>query len=341
VANWNTFSSGEESPVPLSVIRFDMRAPDRPPEEVRDLYAAALAMAAWADEAGLDMLVLSEHHGAEDGYLPSPLVLGGAVAAATRRIPICVAALLVPLHHPVRLAEDLAVLDLVSGGRVSFVAGLGYRPEEYEMLDAEWSGRGRRLDECLEALLQAWTGEPFEYRGRKVCVRPRPLQQPHPLVLIGGSGPRAAERAARFGLGLFPSVRDEGLVAHYREACERQGHPPGIVALPGGPGALFVSDDPDRTWARIGPALLHDATTYASWQPPGQTSAVHSHASTVEELRAEGVYAVLTPDECVALAGELGAAGALTHHPLCGGLDPEEGWRSLELFASEVLPRIR
>lgn len=325
----------------FSVIRFDLRAPGLDPTQAQQLYAASLEMSEWADRAGFDMLVLSEHHAAPDGYLPSPLVMGAAVAARTNRIPIWVSALLVPLHDPVRLAEDIAVLDLISNGRIAVVAGLGYRPVEYALLQREWKGRGKRLDACLETMVKAWTGEPFELDGETVQVTPRPVQQPHPMVMIGGSGPAAAKRAARFGFGFFPPVGDQELVQLYLDECERLGHEPGWVGQPKGPGTLFVSEDPDRLWGRIGQHLLHDAVTYHSWQTDDIRSHVKSVATTVDELRAEGVYQILTPDECVALADELGPEGAFTHHPLCGATSPDDGWESLELFADQVLPRIR
>jgi alkanesulfonate monooxygenase SsuD/methylene tetrahydromethanopterin reductase-like flavin-dependent oxidoreductase (luciferase family) len=324
----------------LSVIRFDLRTPGMAPAEISEQFAAAIEMSAWADRQGFDMCVVSEHHATDDNYMPSPLVVGGAIAAATTRIPINVAALLVPLHDPVRLAEDVAVLDLLSGGRLSIVAGLGYRPVEYEMFEREWKGRGKRLDECLEVLLQAWTGEPFEYRGATVRVTPRPLQDPHPTLFIGGSTPAAAKRAARFGLHFFPSFGDAELGRVYREECDRLGKPPGMVVMPQGPAALFVSDDPDRLWAEIGPHLLHDASTYSAWQSEDIRSHVHSHATSIDQLRSEGVYQILTPDECVALNEEVGPFGSFTHHPLCGGTPPSVGWESLQLFADKVLPRL-
>ena len=124
--------------------------------------------------SGFDMLTLSEHHASPDGYLPSPLVLGGAMAARTKQIALWISALLLPLHDPIRLAEDLAVLDLISGGRVSLVTGLGYRPIEYAMFGKEWTRRGKLLDENLDVMIKAWTGEPFEHRGETVQVTPRP-----------------------------------------------------------------------------------------------------------------------------------------------------------------------
>jgi alkanesulfonate monooxygenase SsuD/methylene tetrahydromethanopterin reductase-like flavin-dependent oxidoreductase (luciferase family) len=327
----------------MSIIRFDMRTPGFDAAQARTQYAAALEMATWADEKGFDMLVLSEHHGSEDSYLPSPLVMAGAVAGATTRIPINIAALLVPLHDPIRLAEDIAVVDLISGGRISIVAGLGYRPVEYAMFDREWKRRGKRMDENLEVMIKAWTGESFEYEGQTVQVTPLPLQQPHPMILVGGSAEPAAKRAARFGLGLFLPLADEHLTEVYEQECRRLGKEPGMVLAPNEmqPGTLFVAEDPDKAWNELGPHLLHDAMTYKSWQTPDIRSSVSSGATTIDELRAEGVYQVLSPDECVALAGELGPFGAFTHHPLCGGTPPDLGWASLELFVDKVLPRVQ
>lgn len=326
--------------MPLSVIRFDMRQPGRSPREVQEAYATALEMSEWADQKAFDMLVLSEHHASDDGFLPSPLVFAGAVAGRTKHIPLNVAALLVPLHDPIRLAEDIAVLDLASNGRVSIVAGLGYRPVEYALLGKDWTRRGKLMDESLGTMLQAWTGEPFEHNGVTVRVMPRPVSQPHPLLLIGGSGPAAAKRAARFGFGFFPPVGDQALADLYLAECERLGRRPGIVALPAGPGTLFVADDPDRMWSEIGEYLLADAMTYASWQTDDIRSHVKAVATTVADLRAEGVYQILTPQQCLDLAAELGPMGAFTHHPLCGGTPPDQAWASLELFVDKVMPNL-
>ena len=326
--------------MPLSVIRFDMRQPGRSPAEVQQAYATALEMAGWADAKGFDLCVLSEHHASEDGFLPSPLVFAGAVAGRTTRIPINIAALLVPLHDPIRLAEDLAVLDHASRGRVSTVCGLGYRPVEYELFGRDWTRRGKRFDECLAVMIEAWKGEPFEHDGRTVLVRPRPMSQPHPMLLVGGSGEAAAKRAARFGLGFFPSIADPALVDLYTSECERLGHAPGIVALPAGPGTLFCAEDPDKLWAEIGEHLLHDARTYYRWQTDDIRSHVKAAATTVDELRAEGVYQIRTPEGCLDLARELGPTGGFTHHPLCGGTPPDAAWASLELFVDKVLPQL-
>jgi hypothetical protein len=102
-----------------------------------------------------------------------------------------------------------------------------------------------------------------------------------------------------------------------------------------------VSRDPDRTWSQIGVHLLHDASTYRSWQPGNQQSAVHSKATTVDELRAEGKYRILTPEQCVARAAERGPFTDFSLFPLCGGTPPDLAWESLTLYADEVLPALR
>lgn len=323
----------------LHMLRLDMRAPDFSPAEKQELYAAALDMAAFCDEHGFDSVVLSEHHGTDDGFLPAPLAFAGCVLGRTKRIRVGVAALLLPLHDPIRVAEDLAVLDLASGGRIGITAGLGYRPEEYAMFGKDWDGRGKLFDACLEALQQAWSGEPFTWQGRTVRLSPTPATQPHPPVFVGGMGRNAARRAVRFGLPFQPGSNNPEAFELYKELCEEKGVPAMLLA-PGETELLFVSDDPDRTWSEIGRHLLHDATTYASWQPEGQRSAVHSDATTVEELRAEGRYVIRTPEECIEKARRGGPFTAFVHYPLCGGTPPEQGWKSLKLYVEKVLPHL-
>lgn len=319
----------------MSLLRLDMRLPPGSATPREDLYAAALDMAAWADEQGFDSIILSEHHATDDGYLPSPLALAGCIAGRTRRIRIGIAALLVPLYDPVKLAEDLAVLDLASGGRVGITAGMGYRPDEYAMFGRDWDARGKLLDEWLEVLLRAWTGEPFEWQGRRIRVSPTPLTGPHPPVMVGGMGRNGARRAARFGLPFQPGSNNPDAFALYKSECARLGHTP--MLLPPGAGEMtWVSEDPDRSWRELGPHLLHDATEYASWQPEYQRSAVHSEARTVEALRAEGKYRIETPEACIERA-QASPFPVFVHFPLCGGTPPELGWRSLELYADHVL----
>ncbi|MEE1814497.1 MULTISPECIES: LLM class flavin-dependent oxidoreductase [unclassified Streptomyces] len=319
--------------MPFSVVRFNLVDPRATPESLSERYRAALAMAAYADGHGVDTVQTEEHHGVENNWLPSPFAFAGAVFGATRRIAVTVSAIIGPLHDPLRLAEDIAVLDLLSGGRLVTVAGIGYRPEEYEERGVDWGRRGKLQDLLLETLLTAWTGEPFTYQGRTVRVTPRPFTRPHPMLLVGGSSRAAARRAARLGLPFFPSAHLPELEAYYRERCAEYGTE-GWTMMPAEVTPLLhLSEDPDRTWAEHGEHFLHEARTYASWQSKDIRSAVRSAATTVAELRAEGVYRVVTPEECLALGLE-----SLVLHPLCGGMPVEEGWRSLRLFCDRVLP---
>ncbi|MGW1375596.1 LLM class flavin-dependent oxidoreductase [Streptomyces sp. NPDC002446] len=327
--------------LPVTVVRFNLVDPAPAPASLRARYRAAVEMAAFADDRGLTMIQTEEHHATANGWMPSPLTFAGAVFGATRRIGVTVSALITPLYDPLRLAEDLASLDLLSGGRLVTVAGLGYRPEEYAAHGKDWPGRGALQDEVLATLLSAWTGEPFTYQGRTVQVTPRPYTRPHPPLLIGGSSRPAARRAARLGLPLFPSAHLPGLEAYYHEQCAAFGTEGRVLQPPRQTALLHVSEDPDRTWAEYGGHLLHEARTYASWQSAGIRSAVRSAARDVAALRQEGVYRVLTPGDCVRLAQKAGARGSLILHPLCGGMPVDEGWRSLHLFAEQVLPRLQ
>ncbi|MFJ6570878.1 LLM class flavin-dependent oxidoreductase [Streptomyces sp. NPDC091292] len=325
--------------MPVTVVRFNLVDPAATPETLGARYRAAVEMAAYADERGISTVQTEEHHGVANNWLPSPFAFAGAVFGATRNIAVTVSAVIGPLHDPLRLAEDIAVLDLLSGGRLVTVAGIGYRPEEYAAFGVEWKRRGRIQDEVLDTLLQAWTGEPFTFRGRTVRVSPRCFTQPHPLLLVGGSSRAAARRAARLGLPFFPSAHLPDLEAYYHELRAEYGTE-GWTMMPAAETPLLhIADDPDRVWAEYGTHFLHEALTYASWQSGDITSAVRSAATTVDELRAEGVYRVLTPDACVELGGREGVS--LVLHPLCGGMPLDEGRRSLQLFAEQVVPRLK
>jgi alkanesulfonate monooxygenase SsuD/methylene tetrahydromethanopterin reductase-like flavin-dependent oxidoreductase (luciferase family) len=322
----------------MYVLRFDMRLRDGAATS-GPLYRAALEMAAWGEQHGCATAMVSEHHAASDGYLPAPLILAAAMAARTRRLPIQVAALLVPLHDPIELAEQMAVLDIVSGGRVSYVCALGYRPEEYAMFGREIKQRGKRMEACLAAMQRAWSGEPFSYEGRAVRVTPRPLTPGGPPLFMGGNHPEAVRRAARLGLGMLTMGGNPELDAIYRSACAEYGTKPKLFVNPVGdvPMTCFVAKDVERGWREIGPYMLHDAAMYASWFE-SMGSITKSAALTVDALRAEqGSYRILTPDEAVALIRK---NGSLMLQPLCGGLPPELAWPSLELLASDVLPRV-
>ena len=310
----------------LSLLYFNFIRPDEEPADRARAYQAALDMAAYADEHGFAQVVLSEHHGTAVGWLPAPLAMAGMVLARTKRIGVNISALILPLHDAKRVAEDMAVLDLAGGGRLSVIAAIGYRPEEYAMFGRDWSSRGALMDAALQTLLDMWQTEP------------RPLSRPHPPLLVGGSSKPAVRRAARLGLPFSAGAHVPGLKEYYDEQCAAHGTTGFIIVPPSKVVNVFVDADPDRAWAELGEHFLAEARLYAQWQTQEVSSPVTSHATTAEELRAEGIYAVLTPEQCV----EQIRAGAATMllHPLCGGIAVERGWDCLRLYAEKVLPAV-
>lgn len=324
----------------MCLARFNLVLPSLDPQLHSRMYREFLDMAAYMDDHGFFALSLEEHHGADNGWSPSPLVMAGMVLSRTSNLQVSISALLLPLHDPLRVAEDVAVLDLASGGRISLIAGLGYRPSEYAAHGKDWSRRGELMDRGVEALLKAWTGEPFEYEGRTVRVTPKPVTQPHPTLFIGGTARASARRAARFGLPLYTAAHLPELEAYYQQCCAERGVAGFCIMPPERMPMLHIAADPEKAWAEVGPHLLHEALTYASWQTPDIRSVMHSHATTVEELRAEGIYQILSPEECVQRAQAAGDEAAFALHPLCGGMPIDKGWESLHLLVEHVMPKL-
>lgn len=321
-------------------LRFDFRLAPSSPATMADLYAASLDMAAWAEENGANNVLFSQHHASPDGYLPSPLVMAGAAAARTSSLPIAVGALLLLMYDPIKLAEDIAVLDHLSRGRISYIIGLGYRDEEYAMFGVDKGNRGKLMEERIEVLQKALAGEEFTWDGRRIHVTPKPFSANGPVMAYGGGTPAAARRAARFGLMFAPQTNAQRILDAYDEEATRQGHPTGMYhVLPDGyPTTLFVAKDLDKAWDRLGPYMLHDALMYGEWLG-GTKASVSSVASTVDELRAEkGSYRIVTPDEAVEVINRFGSLGL---QPLSGGIPPELAWESLELIEKEVIPAVK
>jgi alkanesulfonate monooxygenase SsuD/methylene tetrahydromethanopterin reductase-like flavin-dependent oxidoreductase (luciferase family) len=324
-------------------VHFDLRAPEwGVPREA--LYAAAIEQAAWADEQGFDGLGLPEHHGAEDGYISSPMIVAGAMASRTKRLKIVRSVVLAPLHDPLHLAEDLAVLDLVSGGRLQACLGMGYRRTDFNMFGVDPKDRVRLTEECFSVLRQAFTGEPFEFRGRHVRVTPPPSQPGGPPLLLAGSVPATARRAARLADGFFPFAVP-GLVDIYKDECAALGKQPGLIYSTTGPSFLYVSHDPERSWNLAMPHVMHYMNSYAAWTREDPSMAEITPYDSTDDpavVRASHEYRVVTPDQAVELLRELEpTCSHVAINPLLGGLPPELGWESLELFANEVLPKFR
>ncbi|HNM85395.1 MAG: LLM class flavin-dependent oxidoreductase [Mycobacterium sp.] len=319
----------------MFTMRFDMRTPAAGAPTTA-LYGTALDMCAWAETRGAALAVLSEHHATEDGHLPSPLILASAIAARTSTLNILVAAAVLPFYHPVRLAEDMAVLDNLSNGRVHYAFGIGHRPEEYAHFGVDVHRRGRIADENLALLLRLLTGEPVDVDGRRIHVTPAPATKGGPRIMIAGGSTAAARRAGRHGLGFIAYTDAPGLKEAFEAESIAHGYRPGPAQFPDGrsPTAVFVTDDADAAWNEIGSYLLHDARMAARYRQGDESVASITRAETVDEMRSvPGPYAILTVDEAV---DRLRGGASLPLHPLCGGMPPELAWPYLERAALAV-----
>jgi alkanesulfonate monooxygenase SsuD/methylene tetrahydromethanopterin reductase-like flavin-dependent oxidoreductase (luciferase family) len=324
--------------MPRFNLSFDMRSPDFGAPTTQ-LYGAALDMVAYGDSHGFDYAMLMEHHGSSDGYLPAPLTLGAAVAARTKKMRILLGAVVLPLHDPVKIAEQMAVVDQISNGRLDIVFGSGYVPSEFQMFKVNIKERGKIMDESLPIIMRALSGERFVANGREIFVRPLPVQKPFPRIFVGGGVPAVARRAARLGLGLFPLGAH--IVPLYREECAKLGREPGPVIQH--LNWLHVTDDPDKGWHQLTPHMLHVAREYAKYAAEaGWTESPFAGVDNLEKLKASGLFGVVTPDECLKLADAADKVGGdLGLMPLLGGLDPKIGWESIELFVNKVMPRLK
>ncbi len=319
----------------MFTLRFDMRAP-KGGASLPSLYDGAIEMCSWAETRGAVAAMLSEHHGAHDNHLPSPIVLASALAARTTTLPIMLAALVLPLYETVRLAEDMCLLDIISKGRVSYVLAIGHREEEYDQFGLDYHRRGAAANDKLDLLLELLRGEPLQIDGKRVHITPGPLSPGGPTLMIAGGSVAAVKRAARHGLGFVAQGNPPGLAEAYEAECRASGHKPGVSRFTDAdtPTGVFVSDDIDRAWDELGPFILHDAIAAAGYRHGQSGVASITRAKTVEELRASpGPYRIYSVAEAASL---IGSGQLLPLHPLCGGLPPAIAWPYLENAAQAV-----
>jgi len=194
-----------------------------------------------AEEQGFDGCFIPEQHQQPDGFIPSTLVLAAAVAARTKRIKVGTDVLVLPLHHPVQVAEDVATLDAISGGRVILGLGKGVIPSDFAAFGVPLRWSVSLFEEGIEIIRQCWIEEQFSFAGKRfhlenLSITPKPLQNPCPPIWIGALSPQAVKRAGRLGDGwiALPSIQTvsivQSLAQMYREEAKRWHRQPYIAA---------------------------------------------------------------------------------------------------------------
>jgi len=341
--------------VKIGIGLFTAELPKGSPRTFAQEYRETVDMVRLAETVGFDAAWVSEHHGASDGYLPSLLPLLGAFAAATDRIELGTGVVLAPLHDPIRLAEDAAVIDNLCDGRLLLGLAMGWREEEFRMLRIPFAQRRIRLEETVEILRRAWTGRRFSFAGEafdydRVRVTPPPARVGGPPIFLGGYVDAALERAGRLADGY---ITDAGELHELTEAfgtVERAaigaGRDPSAMALALMQNA-FVSDDADA-WGSVRAGVAHQLGAYLAWAEGADTpdrDALRIPDQTDAELRAE--TAAGTPTEVTATLRpfvESFAEGrdlhliVRLHYP---GMDFATAARAIELFGEQVIPALK
>ena len=320
-----------------------------------------------AEEYGFDSIWPAEHHFSEYGYCASPAVSLAAVAARTKRIRLGTGVVVLPLNHPVRVAEDYAIIDLLSNGRVDLGVGRGYQPLEFQGYNVDQSRSRDMFHESIEIIQRAWTEERFSYDGefyqiRDLSVWPKPLQQPHPPIWMASLTRETFELCGRYGFNLmcapvfgFDVNRGASFIEEYRDGLRRHGRDPSrfeIAALV----MTYVADTSQQALAEFRDPVMWYYRTFAKYiaPPPGQppVPTYELYVKTRDMLASaqwEGIVesgSVIcgSPDEVVDRIGRISELCGFTHYltwTRIGGLSHSKVLRSMELMAAKVMPQLR
>jgi len=318
-----------------------------------DEYREMVDLVKLAEDVGFTSAWVSEHHGASDGYLPSLLVMLGAFAAATSTIELGTGVILTPLHDPVRLAEDAAVVDQLSDGRLLLGLGLGWREEEFRMLRIPIDERLGRHVETVEILRRAWRGERFSYRGDvfrydRIRVSPPPARAGGPPILLGGYVDAALRRAGELGDGHLTDGDDLDFLDHALPLVDE-----GARAANKDPAGqrfvlfknAFVADDGDA-WSKVRDGVVQAWGCYEAWGQGHDTPEHDGYEPTLpDEGAARGSLVGGTAVEVAAALEPLADRFAdrdtdivlRLHYP---GMSFEEVAGAVERVGREVIPRL-
>lgn len=324
---------------------YDFRNPEPWQQPWADRYQSVLEQIAWIDrELPIDGIYVTEHHFYEDGYIPSPMVMCGAIAARTRRVSIGTNLLQLPLHHPVRVAEDALICDVLSGGRFRLGVGAGYYWQEFQGVGSVLKERPSRMKEGFEILRAAFDGQPFSYDGKRfqvpeVLVSPPPIRAGGPEIWMGAFVPTAVDRVAQLADG-FLAFGHAG-IAEYFAACERHDRPADERQLNRTYWAI-IDEDPERAYAAAGPHFMHMFNDYIRREGyPGLQP--FADPAPARAMGLEGGYLIVADaDGALAAFNEDIAAGARDINLLAfmPGEDIDEVSSRLQYLCDKVLPHV-
>jgi alkanesulfonate monooxygenase SsuD/methylene tetrahydromethanopterin reductase-like flavin-dependent oxidoreductase (luciferase family) len=308
-----------------------------------DPYRDMLSCLPRAEELGYSSVFVASHHVQPDGWCPSPLVALGAAAGVTEQMRLGTGALLVPLYAPFKLAEDVAVLDNISGGRVVLGVAPGYVSEEFQAHGVPRDERVQRMEEALDLLQAAWTQDRFS-------LMPKPIQKPHPPIWYGVSAAPSLRRAARRGCALLTSPRHElfELKEHFRIYDEAAAEAGIQVAERPVIREVFVAESHERAEELAAPGIEYlFRELYGAKSAQGERPLRTDSGELITDKRQVDFEALknrfVIGDPAYAIGqieryrDELGATELICwmHVP---GASGEEAMRSVELFAREVIP---
>jgi alkanesulfonate monooxygenase SsuD/methylene tetrahydromethanopterin reductase-like flavin-dependent oxidoreductase (luciferase family) len=310
-----------------------------------DFYTAMFEQIEYLDQTGFDTIWTTEHHFVDDGYLSSVMPMLAAMAARTKRVKVGSFVLLGPFYHPLRLAEDAALIDVISHGRLRLGIGVGYRREEFDIFQIPRKGRVGRTLEAIEILKRAWTGERFDFEGKHFSfknarVLPKPVSPKGPELLWGGMNSESIKRAAKLDLG-FACNLGSGEIRQYHEALRELGKDPAAYSVVN-TRQVYVADSEDQAWNEIAPGLIYQMELYGKWLEEGGIDTAGRYRPDAEALRKSAILG--PPRRAIEQLTELIAQTPATEIALGmqqPGLDPKLVMRSLNRFATEVLPVLR
>jgi alkanesulfonate monooxygenase SsuD/methylene tetrahydromethanopterin reductase-like flavin-dependent oxidoreductase (luciferase family) len=315
---------------------FDLRNPAPWARPWPEVYGRALDLVVEAERLGAASVWFSEHHLFTDGYLPQPLTFAAAAAARTSRVRIGTAVLVAALRPAALVAEEAAVIDQLSGGRLELGIGAGYSVPEYELYNADIAKRYGLTDAAVAEIRRLLDDG---------IVTPPAAQNPFPLWL-GYQGPQGAKRAGRLGVGLLSL--DRSLLDPYREGLVEGGHDP-ATARTGGMLDIIVADDPEEAFERILPHYAHQLNSYRAAAVAGSGRDAPKEI-TVEKLRGGAAQKgqipglrVLTPTDAVSAIREATEGSPVEHVYLwasVAGMPDDLVERHVELTCTQVAPNL-